>query len=176
MDVNVFCPRCAAPRSSIVRDGSYFRADDSKYIQRYQCKACRKKFSDATFKPTYRQKRRRINAIVRLCFGSNMCPRDMAELVGVNVKTIAARLIWQAKLSREKNRHYLLEYVKKHGPIRGVQFDDLVTFEHTKCKPLSVPVAVIDGVRIPLGFRVGAIPASGPLAAISRKKVRKTGR
>lgn len=173
MDVDITCPRCAAPRSSIVRDGSYFRADDSKFIQRYQCKPCRKKFSSATLKPTYRQRKRRINSTVRYCFGSNMCPRDMAELVGVNIKTIHARLKWQAKLSREKNRRYLQAYIKVHGPIRKVQFDDLVTFEHTKCKPLSVPMAVVDGTRIPLGFRVGAIPASGPLAAISRKKYGK---
>ena len=173
MDVNVTCPSCAAPRSAIVRDGSYFRADDSKSIQRYQCKACRKKFSAATFKPTYRQRKRRINSTVRYGLASNMCPRDIAELVGVNVKTIAARLIWQAKLSREKNRLFLKAYIEEHGPIRVVQFDDLVTYEHTKCKPLSVPMVVIDGVRIPIGFRVGAIPASGPLAAISRKKYGK---
>ena len=158
MDVNTRCPRCAAPASDIVRDGTYFRADDAKSIQRFKCKLCAKKFSAATSKPTYRQKKRRINQTVRFAFASNMCPRDIAELVGVNVKTIAARLIWQARRSREKNRQYIEAYIQQYGPIKTVQFDDLITYEHTKCKPLTVPVAVIDGERLPLCFGVGSIP------------------
>ena len=173
MDVNAHCPRCAAPSSFLKRDGFYHRADDSKSIQRFQCQQCGKKCSDATFKPTYKQKKRRINATVRFCFGSNMCPRDIAELVGVNVKTIAARLIWQAALSRYKNQQYLNAYIHEHGPIKAVQFDDLITFEHTKCKPLTVPVAVIDGKRVPIAFRVASIPAFGHLAKLARKKYGK---
>jgi transposase-like protein len=170
MDVNTQCPNCAALRPYIVRDGFFYRADDSQFIQRLKCKVCAKKFSAATSKPTYRQKKRRINHIVRRSFASNMCPRDIAELVGVNVKTVMARMLWQAALSREKNKRFLREYVDQYGPIKTVQFDDLLTFEHTKCKPLSVPVAVIDGVRVPIGFRVASIPAFGHLAAISRKR------
>ena len=173
MDVNTQCPRCAAPLSDFVRDGTYFRADDAKYIQRFRCRRCKKKFSAATFKPTYRQRKRRINRTVRFALASNMCPRDIAELVGVNVKTIAARLIWQARLSREKNRQFVQAYIEQHGPIKTVQFDDLITFEHTKCKPLTVPFAVIDGERIPLCFGVGSIPAFGHLAKIARKKYGK---
>jgi len=173
MDVNTQCPRCAAPSTSFVRDGFYYRADDSKSVQRFKCRQCSKKFSTATFKPTYRQKRRRINSIVRFCFASNMCPRDIAELVGVNIKTVAARLVWQAKQSRKKNELYLRTFVDQHGPIERVQFDDLITFEHTKCKPLTVPIAVIDGVRVPLCFRVASIPAFGLLASISREKYGK---
>lgn len=173
MDVNDKCPRCAASRSDWVRDGFYSRADDSKFIQRWQCKKCGKKFSSATFKPTYRQKKRRINATVRFCLASNMCQRDIAELVGVDVKTIAARLIWQARLSRAKNNRYIDALIKQHGPIKCVQFDDLLTFEHTNCKPLTVPIAIIDGMRVPLGFGVASIPANGALAAISRKRYGK---
>ena len=173
MDVNAQCPRCAAPSSSLKRDGFYHRADDSKSIQRFQCQVCGKKCSDATFKPTYRQKKRRINSTLRFCFASNMCPRDIAELVHVNVKTIASRLIWQAKLSRHKHAEYLKAFIEEHGPIKAVQFDDLVTFEHTKCKPLTVPVAVIDGERVPLGFRVASIPAFGHLAKVARAKYGK---
>mgnify|MGYP001102948546 CR=1 FL=1 len=170
MDVNTQCPSCAAPRPCIVRDGFFYRADDSQFIQRLKCKVCAKKFSAATAKPTYRQKKRRINPIVRRSFASNMCPRDIAELVGVNVKTVLARLRWQAELSREKNRRFLREYVDRYGPIKTVQFDDLLTFEHTKCKPLTIPVAVSDGVRVPIGFRVASIPAFGHLAAVARKR------
>ena len=168
--MNIQCPRCSAQRPAIVRDGHFRRADDSAYIQRYQCKQCSKKFSSATFCPTYRQKKRRINAAIRRLFASSVCQRDIAEAVGVHVNTIAARLRWQGSQSRLKNKQWLTKYLERCGPIKVVQFDDLVTFEHTKCKPLSVPVAVVDGLRIPLGFAVAQIPASGHLAAISRKK------
>jgi len=102
-----------------------------------------------------------------------MCPRDIAELVGVNIKTVEARLIWQGDLSGEKNQQYIQAYVERTGPIQCVQFDDLITFEHTKCKPLTVPVAVIDGKRIPLIFGVAAIPAFGHLGKIAKKKYGK---
>ena len=133
MDATTQCPRCVAPRSSLVRDGFYHRADESKSIQRIRCKACGKRLSNATFTPTYRQKRRRINETVRFCFASNMCPRDIAELVGVNIKTVAARLIWLAERSREKNQRKINAYIEQNGPIENVQFDDLLTFEHTNC-------------------------------------------
>ena len=173
MDVNDQCPRCAASKNNWVRDGFFYRADDSKYIQRWKCKLCAKKFSSATFKPTYRQKTRRINATVRFALASNMCQRDIAELVGVNVKTVAARLIWQAERSRDKNKRYIQRFIAEHGQIKCVQFDDLVTSVHTKCKPLTVPVAVIDGGRVPLGFDVASIPAFGHLAKVSRARYGK---
>ena len=173
MDVNTTCPRCAATRTAIVRDGFFWRADDSKKIQRYQCKACGKKFSSATSKPTYRQKRRRINFTIKLGLAFCMSQRHLAQFAKVNVKTVAARLIWQAKQSRKKNESFVAQYIGRYGPITRVQFDDLVTFEHTKCKPLTVPVAVIAGTRVPIAFGVASIPASGPLAAISRKRYGK---
>jgi len=173
MDVNTQCPRCAANQHAIVRDGFYRRADDSKQIQRFQCKACGKKFSAATFSPAYRQKRRRINATLRLAFAFGMCQRDMALLTQVNVKTVAARLVWQAKRSREKHARFIDQYIERYGPIKRVQFDDLITFEHTKCKPLSVPVAVVAGTRVPIAFGVAPIPAFGHLAAKARKKYGK---
>jgi len=173
MDVNTQCPRCAANRQTIVRDGFFWRADDSKKIQRFQCKECGKKFSAATSKPTYRQKRRRINATIRSALAFGMCQRDIALLTQVNVKTVASRLIWQATLSREKHSRFIDQYIERYGPIKRVQFDDLVTFEHTKCKPLTVPVAVIADTRVPIAFGVAPIPASGHLAAKARKKYGK---
>jgi len=102
-----------------------------------------------------------------------MCQRDIAELVGVNVKTVAARLLWQAKLSREKNKQFLVDFIKQYGVIKTVQFDDLITFEHTKLKQLTVPIAVIDGIRVPLAFGVAPIPTSGHLAEIARERYGK---
>lgn len=51
-----------------------------------------------------------------------------------------------------------------------IEFDDLETFEHTKCKPLSVTMAVEHETRRILGFEVSKMPAKGKLAALARKK------
>lgn len=166
MAVNTRCPRCAANPPSIVRDGFFHRAEDSKNIQRYQCKVCGKKFSSSTGCATYRQKRRRINATLRLSLAFTMCQRDIAQLIGVNVKTVAARLRWQARLSRAKNHRFVQQYIERYGSIETAQFDDQVMFEHTKCKPLSVPAALVAGTRVPLAFGIASIPASGHLVAI----------
>ena len=51
-----------------------------------------------------------------------------------------------------------------------MQFDDLETIEHTKCKPLSVIMAVEKDTRRILGYTVSKMPAKGHLAKIARKK------
>ena len=51
-----------------------------------------------------------------------------------------------------------------------MQFDDLETFEHSKCKPVSVIMAVEKSTRKILGFEVSQMPAKGHLAKIARKK------
>jgi hypothetical protein len=51
-----------------------------------------------------------------------------------------------------------------------IEFDDLETFEHTKCKPLSVTLAVEFQTRRILGIEVSRMPAKGLLAEKSRAK------
>ena len=52
---------------------------------------------------------------------------------------------------------------------QSCQFED-ITIEHTKCKPLSVTLAVEKTNRKILALHVSSMPATGHLAAISRKK------
>lgn len=56
------------------------------------------------------------------------------------------------------------------GPCAAWEFDDLETFEHSKCKPLSVIQAVDSRTRRILGFRVASMPAKGLLARKAREK------
>jgi hypothetical protein len=55
-------------------------------------------------------------------------------------------------------------------PAHTVEFDDLETFEHTKCKPLSVTLAVEHGTRRVLGVKVSRMPAKGLLSKKARVK------
>ncbi len=54
--------------------------------------------------------------------------------------------------------------------VRVLEFDDMETFEHTKCKPLSITLAVQARTRRILGVEVSSMPAKGLLAEKSRKK------
>jgi hypothetical protein len=92
----------------------------------------------------------------------------MARLLQVNPKTIARKFRIMAARARAEHRLRLNELAQ--SPISEIQFDDLETFEHTKCKPLSVTLAVNKKTREILGFQVSRMPASGRLAEISRRK------
>lgn len=157
----------------MVRFGSYYRSSDSRHIQRFLCKNCGKHFSNATFSACYRQKKRRLNEPIRAQLCSGLSIRRLAMLHGVTRKTIARKLEFLGQQAKDQHRDFLNKYVHMNGRFSVLQFDDLETFEHTKCKPLSVTLVVDAVTRIIIDFTVAQIPAKGRLAAISRSKYGK---
>ncbi len=164
------CPNCRADGSSVVRNGHFFRRSDSRKIQSFKCKACSKYFSTATFSDCYRQKKRRINEPLRDLFCKRISLRDAAKHFKVSRTTIARRLIFLAAQSRKRNAQLLQQIQAEFGAFDRVQFDDMITAEHTKCKPVSATVVVQEDTRFILGYCVAQIPAFGLLAAISKQK------
>ena len=171
--MNPQCPNCPDRGDQVVANGSYFRRGDSRRIRTFKCKSCGKYFSSATFSPNYRQKKRRINMQLFKLLAMGLTQRDAAEFFEVNRKTIARRLVFFGEQSRTLNEKLLEQYQQQFGPIEELQFDDLITSEHTKCKPVSLTVAVQSRSRIIINSTAAQIPASGHLAAISRKKYGK---
>ncbi len=152
----------------IIRKGSFYRHRDRRFITKYLCKQCGKNFSASTFSEDYRQKKRDLNPIIVKQFASGTSQRRLAILLEVNPKTIVRKFRLMAARSRLEHETRLKELA--NAPIHELQFDDLETFEHTKCKPLSVALAVNKKTREILSFQVSRMPASGRLAKISRKK------
>jgi transposase-like protein len=171
--MNLPCPNCPAGSASVVRNGHYFRRDDSRKIQCFKCKACGRYFSRATFSECYRQKKRRINEPLRDLLCKRLSLRDAARHFKVSRTTIDRRLLFLADQARRRNAEFLELYLRLNGPINKLQFDDLITAEHTKCKPVSATVVVQEKTRIIIDYSVAQIPAFGHLAAISRKKYGK---
>lgn len=163
--MNKNCPnfQCAFPET-IILDGKFRRKEDSKIIQRYRCKSCGVRFSQATFTDTYRQKKRRINLKAMEFFSSNMSIRRAALLLRVDKKTIARRVPFLAERCRRKNQRRL---EKLKGRIHNIQLDDLITKENSKLKPLSVTIVVDEKHRTILGAEVSRIPAFGHLSKIA---------
>lgn len=146
--------------------GRYHRDDDAQSIQRYRCKACEKHYSSATFTPTYRQKKRRLNRLVQMDIASSTSQRRIAIKHRCARKTVERKIVFLAQQARKKTQQWL----STCAPFEHVQWDELVTFEHTRLKPVSVPVMVCVKTRKILGYGVAPIPASGLIARRSREK------
>jgi hypothetical protein len=153
----------------IIRKGCYRRTSDRKKIRRFLCKSCGTYFSEATAGPCYRQHKRYINNNVFVLYNSHVTQSRSAAILKVNVKTIARKLVFMGAYLGKRNEQLLDQVQRAEGPFRHVQFDEMETAEHSKCKPLSIPLIVTSN-RLILGLDVAVMPAKGRLAEISRKK------
>ena len=153
---------------SIVRKGTFYRQCDRRRITRYRCNACNTQFSSSTFDENYRQKRREINQKVHELLCSGISQRRLAQVLDVNPKTVIRKFRFLAAKSRVEHRLWLSQF--KRNQISHIQFDDLETSEHSKCKPLSVTLAVHAKTREIIGFQVSKMPAKGLLSGIALKK------
>jgi hypothetical protein len=171
------CPKCSSAGElgkDFSRNGSYFRTGDSRRIQRYIHNSCGGSPSAATGSRWFRAKKRRHHEALRRHFASLGSIRRGAYNMQLNRKTIARKLVILGQEAEERVRASNL----LHEKVRVVEFDDLETFEHSKCKPLSVTLAVQARTRRILGFKVSSMPAKGMLVkrAMKRYGPRKDGR
>ena len=153
-------------KQNAYKHGTFKRRSDGQRLTRYRCKTCLKTFSQATGDPAYYQKTRHLNYKCKCLLSSNISMRRAAMILGIHRNTVARKLVFLAEQCREQLAKSDLEY--KH--VDAIQFDELQTIEHTKCKPLSIAMAVSVSKRKILGFQVSTMPATGYLAKISRKK------
>jgi transposase-like protein len=151
---------------SISRSGQFHRKSDSKRVQRYRCRRCLKNFSNATFREEYWQKKRHLNFQLFRDLVSGVSQRRAAKNFHLSRRTVERKFEF---VGRQCLRRFLEENQKL--PMASlVVFDDMETFEHTKCKPLSIALAVENPSRRILGFEVSQMAAKGKLSKIALKK------
>ena len=112
-----------------------------------------------------------MNAYVEELFSSGVSQRRIAKTLKIHKITVARKLTFLSLQARLENESFLSQFLK--NPFRRVQFDEMETFEHSKCKPLSIALLVSDEPkreRVILGSKVSVMPAKGPLAQIAREK------
>ena len=97
---------------------------------------------------------------------SCMSMRRTALTLNIHPITVARKLEYLAQQFRQHQASIFAD----SNITTAIQVDELQTIEHTKCKPLSVALAVSEKTRKILGFCVSEMPATGHLAKISRKK------
>lgn len=153
-------------KDQLAKDGSYYRKSDSRKIQRFKCKACSKRFSNASFSLAKNQNKRRANEPLRKLLCSGVSMRRAAMILNIH-RTTVRRKVLHLSIKAQDNHSKKLQRLKK---VQHMQFDDLITSEHTKLKPLSVSIAVNADNRMILGTAVSQIPAFGHLAKLSVQK------
>ncbi|QLY26947.1 IS1 family transposase [Bdellovibrio sp. KM01] len=166
------CPYCHQQRDpknaarTIRKIGTYYRKSDGQYLSRLWCFRCGKSFSAATSSRAKGQKKRHLNTLIKDLLTGEMSQREIARVLKINRKTVVRKFRFAAATAKQELR----AWNKKFPKSAEVEFDDLETFEHTKCKPLSVTLMVEYKTRRILGFEVAQMPAKGLIAAYSRKK------
>lgn len=169
--MRVHCVRCEkdsvenGARPKIVSHGSYYRSSDGQRISRYRCTKCLKSFSSATFAACYWQKKRHKNNIIEKILASTGSMRRTAKILSLHRITIVRK----ANFLGIKAKSKLCAFNKRKPRAREIEFDDLETFEHTKCKPISVTLVVETKTRRILDFEVSRMPAKGLLVEKAKK-------
>ena len=157
------CPRCLNTRTK--KNGFYRQKLTRRYIQRYQCLSCKKKFGSSTHSITYKQKKPFINHRIFTDLCSCVSLRRIALNLSISYSTVYSRFLWLSTLA-EKAQTQFLNSLSQPSEL---YLDEMESIEHTKLKPLTIPLIVDEEQRI-LGVGVGEIPSKGHLAGISRKK------
>ena len=153
------CPHCNSVE--IRKKNFYFIKHSRSRVRRYLCLACKRSFSSRTLSSTYQQKKPFLNQPIFEYLSSGNTQRRTARLLRCTRATVARKLIWLSQISDKG--------IFSESDYSHIQIDELETIEHTKLKPLTIPICVSHNYKI-LGLTVGKIKAKGHLADISVKK------
>lgn len=172
--MKIKCPKCHVQfrrsekyKKTLVKYGSFYRSSDRKTVQRFFCKACAYHFSIATLSLCYLQKKRHLNHKIARLLVAEVSLRECHRIFKVNRKTIVRKSVFMGEIAKQKIETLNLRRKLK---VNVMEFDDMETFEHTKCKPLSITLAVESKTRWILGYEVSQMPAKGLLTKIAMKR------
>lgn len=164
--MKIKCPSCnisyrRAPgsRTGITKFGQFYRKSDRKTVQRYFCRPCKRHFSVATLSPCYRQKKRHINSkVVQLLVGG-VSQREGSKILGITRNTFVRKFMFTGAAAQSKLHAFHAGYPRS----QVIEFDDMETFEHTKCKPVAITIAVEFKSRRILDYQVSKMRPKRPL-------------
>lgn len=157
------CPHCKG--KNFRRFGSFQKAS-KRPVQRFLCMICNRTFSAQTASLLRGQKKTYLHQNLFRLLCSGMSQRRCAKILGISRTTVARKVKVLGSIARSRET---LSTPERHA-LTTLVFDEMETFEHSKCKPLSIVVAVDEGTRKIFSLKVASMPAKGHLAAISRRK------
>ena len=158
------CPHCKS--DYCIKRGFFARAQGKPHkIQRFLCRRCFRSFSTQSTASDFMECKPFLNAAIYRHLVSGVSQRRCARLLGIDRKTVARKMIKMA----EQVRTVRAASDKKRAATTVI-FDELETFEHSKCKPVSVAIAVEDPSRRIIAARVAQMPAKGRLVKVALER------
>lgn len=156
------CPHCNS--TNMIKKNYYYVKVLRAFKRRYFCKACCKSYSSQTGAPTCYQKKPQLNQYLHKLLVQGNSLRGSARILECSKSTAERKFLWLIKYQNFSQDQALDKIYCK-----TIQIDEMESIEHTKLKPLTIPLCVSDRYQI-LGVTVGKIPAKGHLAEIAQKK------
>ena len=150
-----------------VKKGYYITQWNHQKVPRYQCRGFKRKFSSHTFYRTYRQKKPYLNEPIFNLYCSATTQRRIAKLLKINFKTVVRKFLFLAK--NAESEHFK-KLAQRSFDVSSVQFDEMLSFEHTRLKPLSIALAVQKTGHRVIDIQVAQSHYQGRLSAIALKK------
>ncbi|MGZ3687309.1 MAG: transposase [Bdellovibrionota bacterium] len=137
------CPNFNPPAGSrfYIKKGYYETKYNHDRFPRYQCKnkACRRTFSSRASLYSYRDKKPYLNQEIFRWYASGTTQRRLAIVLGVARSTVARKFRKIAAAAQEYHCQKLF-----NGELKSnyIQFDEMMSYEHTKYKQVSIVLAV----------------------------------
>lgn len=159
---NLECTSHFGTPAAFTKKGTNYIRRTHQTVRRFQCKVCRRYFSSRTFQANYRHKKMDLNYKLAKLLVEGCSLRACGRILGLNYSATYLKFLWLRKVVDQQKE-------KRSITARTLQFDEMESIEHTKCKPLSIALIVNESYTL-LGAKVGKMPAKGRLAAFSRAK------
>ena len=150
-----------------IKRGYYITKWNHQRVPRYQCVDCKKGFSSHTFYCTYRQKKPFLNESIFQLYTSATTQRRLAKVLGVNLKTIVRKFLF---LAQNAELLHLEKLSQQEFDVTHCQFDEMLSFEHTRLKPLSIALSVQKKDSKLVAIEVAQSHYQGVLSSIALRK------
>ena len=165
---NSSCKNHLTPKQRFYIKRGYFITQWNRgRVPRYQCLDCKKSFSSHTFYRTYRQKKPYLNDTIYRFYTSATTQRRLAKILGVNLKTVVRKFLF---LAHNAEAMHLEKLGNKEFDVAHCQFDEMLTFEHTRLKPLSIALAVQKQDSKLISIQVAQSHYQGILSSVAIRK------
>ena len=174
-----FCPcdspECkSAPGIQYQRRGTYRRICDGRVVQRYQCKRCKRTFSQQTFRVDRGLHRPSLDRLIFIGLVSKVSQRQMTRSYHCGRGSVARRMERYGKHCRAFHERALRARAPELAWQGHFQLDELETYEtDRRLKPVTVPVLVHMPSRCVLHTAIGMLPPRKPLSPRKQKQLER---
>lgn len=172
-----FCPFPECETHSGARNfewrsrGHYYRKCDGRWVRRFSCKVCTRRFSTQTYKTDYRWKKPRLHYRVFDLFVSKVTMRQMARIHGVRRPTIERRLRKLGLVCRDFHAQALARANQRGGLVGTFQLDELETYEtDRRLSPVTMPVLIERSSYFVVHGETATMAARGNLSSSLKAK------